>query len=100
MSDELDFQMNLPFVNLVSSGGKYDDESFCAGFEMGLLDFKLFQAAAIQAENLLSVIRKDNKNQADLIAMKHGMIIQQSTTDDSGEWVTCFFVRPNQSVEL
>lgn len=95
MSDELDFQLNLPFVNLVSSGGKYDDESFCAGFEMGLLDFRLFQAAAIQAKILHATIRTANKGQADLIAMKHGMIIEEAHTDDSGEWVTCDFVRPD-----
>ena len=100
MDGEIEFNVVMPFVNLKSVGGKFDDESFCAGFEMGILDLRLFQAKAMGCDKLTMNIRADNSPQADLIAMKHGMWIEHKAVDSSGYWMTCVFVQSSQTVEL
>ena len=100
MDGDLEFNLFVPFINVTSVGGKFDDAAFSAGYEMGLLDFKLFQAAAIQCENLFVTIRADNSEQADLIAMKHKLIIEQKIPDESGQWVSCLFVRPTNVIDI
>ena len=95
---EINWTIFLPFVNVKSAGGKFDDAAYCAGFEMGMLDCKLFQASAIPAEHFFATIHVDNELQADLIAMKHNYKIEQKIYDESGEWVTCLFERPDDSL--
>jgi len=97
---ELNWVTFMPFINVKSIGGKFEDESFCAGFEMGVLDCKLFQASAIPAENFFMTISIDNEEQADLVAMKHNYQIEQKITDESRQWITCLFVRPNDVIDL
>jgi hypothetical protein len=95
MSEEINFNVVTPFTNVVSRGGKFDDDSFYAGFEMGNLDFKLFQMSAIQAESICIVILSDNLHQADIIAMKHGLVLAEKTFNDAGNLCSCRFARTN-----
>jgi hypothetical protein len=91
--DELDnpegqgsYGMVMPFVTVASKGGPHDDESYAAGFEMGGLDATLKALAPFTALVRMPVtIRSVNREQADLIAMKHGFTIDDVMwTDESG----------------
>lgn len=97
---EINWVTFMPFINVKSAGGKFDDSSFCAGFEMGSLDCRLFQASAIPAENFFMTLIVDNESQADLIAMKHGYIIEQKIIDQSGFWMTCLFTRSTNIIDF
>jgi hypothetical protein len=91
--NEEDHNVFIPFVNVQSVGGKFDDASFSAGYEIGLLDFRLFQASVIFSVSLLITIQKDNESQADLMAMKHGYVISHKALDDSGTQLNCVFTK-------
>lgn len=58
----------IPFVNVKSKGGIYDDVSYAAGYEMGILDVSLLVSKNPVIE---IIIHTDNEMQADLIAMRH-----------------------------
>ncbi len=61
----------FPLTNMKSAGGLFDDESFCAGFEMGQLLQEMKTADSIEQN-----IRYDNRQQADLIAMHSGFTVE------------------------
>lgn len=103
MSDDsfdLRFSPPIPLVNLKSVGGKFDDDAFIAGFEMGSLDCRLFQASFIQAESLLATVLIDNESQADLIAMKHNYKIESREETECGKWVALLFTIDDNILEL
>lgn len=60
--------MVMPFVSVTSKGGPHDDESYVAGYEMGLLDACLSQGGKL----VKCTVRTSNTRQADLLAMRHG----------------------------
>lgn len=97
---ELNWEVFMPFVNVKSAGGHFDDDAFSAGFEMGTLDHKLFLISSIPGENFFMTIRAANASQADLVAMRHGYKIEQKIPDDSGEWLTCLFTRAVDVIDL
>ena len=68
----------MPFVNVRSVGGCYDDRAYAAGWELGDLDAQLRYEQPPVHERM---IRVDNVEQADLVAMNHGY---QVRTEDSG----------------
>ena len=86
MEDDEDFEeiyeLVMPFVVTKSHGGPYDDEAFCAGYEMGLMAGR-FEGQVSQ--NL--TIRTENVPQANLIAMKHGLSVIAEEDHDGG-WTT------------
>lgn len=65
------YALGMPFVTVTSKGGPHEDNAYCAGYEMGLLDARLslIQGLATSAEY---TIRAENRAQADLIAMRYG----------------------------
>lgn len=88
MNDEAEYGMVMPFLPLRSKGGPYDDWAYCGGFEMGRLDAAL-EAHAERGEApdpTPFTIQAENREQADLIAMRHGYIGEASVTDVP-EWV-------------
>lgn len=67
--DEHTYSLVMPFVVTKSTGGPFDDDAYCAGWEMGKL------AAQLSTETVLwvaTVLRAANLPQADLIAMDAG----------------------------
>lgn len=64
-----EYGLVMPFVNVTSQGGRYDDDAYCAGWEMGHLDAQLGYQ---QPPTLERTIRDGNTEQADLIAMQYG----------------------------
>lgn len=101
MNDHEDgFEMLVPIVAGTSEGGPFDDASFVAGFEMG----RFWQTCA-SMQGLVGqtsgrvTIHRNNKPQADLIAMHFDMgCVEESCGDeyelahpDSVEWCSIRF---------
>ncbi len=61
------YELVMPFLPVVSRGGPYDDEAFAAGYRMGRLDGDLAQG--VDHPRPIGV---GEREQADLIAMRHG----------------------------
>lgn len=90
MDDELHnftegYDLVIPFVNVQSLGGKFDDESYSAGWEMGKLDAQVAAALPLGLLPVRSTIRRDNLHQADLIAMHHQLVLIEEPWDDDVE---------------
>jgi hypothetical protein len=83
-------ELVMPFVSLASKGGPFDDAAFTAGYEMGLLDAELAHPYTFGL--VYRTLRRENREQADLIAMRHGW---RATFNDieSDEWVGAEFLR-------
>lgn len=93
-------EMLMPFLPVQSKGGPHDDGAFVAGFEMGRLD-GLLQAAEAQGLALSDCvpdegqnIHAENREQADLIAMRYGFIasFEEYDADEHGAEVTATWV--------
>lgn len=83
MSDHDDsFDLVMPFVNVTSVGGRFDDDAYCAGYEMGRLDSRLAIADAMDAQSLVALYLTANAGQADLIAMRHGFRVDDRLDHD------------------
>jgi hypothetical protein len=80
--DEFGYELVMPFLPVQSKGGPHDDAAYVAGYEMGLLDAQLGNSEYDQGR----AIHGENREQADLIAMRHGYLAE--FTNDSGDgWV-------------
>jgi hypothetical protein len=84
--EEPEYGLVMPFVTVASKGGPHDDAAYVAGWEMGALDEVLDLADGI-AVSVDRTIRAENREQADLIAMKHGFRAEFDTDDEHPEWV-------------
>ncbi|GJO50181.1 hypothetical protein NJB1604_35780 [Mycobacterium marinum] len=73
MADQSDetYGLVMPFVTVQSKGGPHDDESYCAGYEMGRLD-AILELTHHHSRSSNWTIRTENRAQADLIAMRYG----------------------------
>lgn len=93
------YGMVMPFLPLKSKGGPYDDDAFVAGYEMGLLDARLGGSVFDQGQ----AIKRTNREQADLIAMRHGFIAEfteyseQHSDEVREQWV---MMRVRKAVEV
>lgn len=93
MDEPEEFDLVMPFVTVQSVGGPHDDNSYVAGYEMGSLDKVLTQRALQGAMTpFRSVLRADNRAQADLIAMQHGYAMSVNATEDE-HWIGVEFTR-------
>jgi hypothetical protein len=72
----------MPFLPVASKGGPWDDDAFVAGYQMGLLDARL--ELGHLPESL--TIYTGNREQADLIAMRHGYTVVFTQEPDWPEW--------------
>jgi hypothetical protein len=76
-----EYGLVMPFVNVTSRGGSYDDDAYCAGWEMGRLEADLERT---RSHGLHLTIHTGNVAQADLLAMKHGYRAEITETDVVG----------------
>lgn len=76
-----EYGIMMPFVVCKSEGGPYDDDSFTAGYECGLLDHLLSHGPI----SYQCYIRVGNVPQADLIAMRHGFTMSSEPWEDCPE---------------
>jgi hypothetical protein len=86
---ESEYGLVMPFVNVVSKGGPYDDTAYVAGWAMGGLDARLEHRRLARVSE---TIRTADASQADLLAMKHGYSVKLTDTDYD-EWTFAEFVR-------
>lgn len=88
MSDERDeYDLVMPFVVVQSAGGKYDDESFVAGFRLGRLDEELSRGTLLTVDE---TVETDVLAQVDLLAMRHGYTVEPRDTG-MDEWTFVIF---------
>jgi hypothetical protein len=89
MSDDenVEYELVMPFVVVVSTGGPYDDEAYCAGVELGRLDRDL-STMCTWVNQFEVLIRLANVPQVDLLAMQHGWTVDTFGTKASDGWIT------------
>lgn len=87
--NESDYGLVMPFVNVASKGGPYDDAAYVAGWHMGGLDARLEPRYLARVSE---TIRSADASQADLLAMKHGYSLTLGESDYD-EWTYAEFVR-------
>jgi hypothetical protein len=80
-NEETELDLVMPFLTVSTRGGPHDDSAYAAGWEMGALDAELEHRRPPVLEQL---IHAANREQADLIGMKHGY--QVDITVHSDEW--------------
>ena len=86
------YRLVMPFVCVQSEGGLYEDSAFAAGMQMGQLDQELRQLAPLDALPRSRYVPTPLVAQADLIAMKHGYITEQTPWEDHpDEWTRLDF---------
>ncbi len=78
----------MPYLPVTSCGGPWDDHAYCAGWAMGRLDALLAEHPA----ELVALVDAGNREQADLIGMRHGYLVKQQGVD--GEGLRLRFTRP------
>jgi hypothetical protein len=67
--DDFRYELLLPFLPVQSLDGPYEDCAYVAGWEMGMLDGELRMGGH---REFAVTIRQENREQADLVAMRHG----------------------------
>lgn len=96
MSDEPDelYELAMPFVVVRSTGGVFDDDAYCAGYEMGIIDAHLSTLAPI-CDTADAEIRTENKPQCDLVAMRHNMVAEftDHECEEHAGWTHVRFTR-------
>lgn len=85
------FELVMPFLNVVSKGGKYEDESFTAGWQMGEIMASLKERHIAAATYL---VFSELVEQVDLIAMKYGYAFDILHND--GTWAQVGVTRNNE----
>jgi hypothetical protein len=85
--EDPEYGLVMPFLPVQSKGGPHDDNAYVAGYQMGLLDAELSGSVFDQGR----AIGVENREQADLIAMRHGFVAEFTNEDVPG-WC-CMTVR-------
>lgn len=85
MTDD-EAELVMPFVTVASVGGPHDDASYAAGWSMGVLDTLIQSVASAGVVDGL-LVAAENRQQADLIAMRHGWQASFTESDDGPEWL-------------
>lgn len=68
-NNDKDNPLDIPFANVKSVGGIYDDDSYECGFEMGVFAARVRIMDAINQMPMMCRIHKGNLEQADLLVM-------------------------------
>lgn len=85
---EHEWGLVVPFTVVTSVGGPYDDPSYVAGYEAGVLDARLEHEKPPLVE---ATVRTDNLPQIDLVAMRRGYLIDERI--DAAEWTMVRLMR-------
>lgn len=88
-----DYQLEMPFVVVTSRGGPYDDDAFTAGFHAGQIYQHLEDDQERSLPPFVLAVRADLLPQLELIAMKHGLLIERAP-GTAPEWAVITMVRP------
>lgn len=98
--DAVDYALVMPFVVCESKGGPYDDDAFTAGFTAGRIDVWLKVLPTLEAIGgpfstaEPEMVRSALVPQLDLIAMRHGYVIDaEPWAEHPDEWTAVRFRR-------
>ena len=96
MSDDVTYELSMPFVVVTSVGGPYDDDAYAAGWEAKTIQIQLVGLAE-QSGPLIMVasVLIENQSQIDLVAMQEGWTVTFEYAD--AYWVTATFQREGKS---
>lgn len=93
MTDPMDLperdemELVVPFIACVSKGGPYDDESFVAGFQAGMVDRALQVAAQCEAQSVRFTVATALVPQLELLAMNRGFpVVEAESSTEWAEW--------------
>lgn len=92
MSDDEDFQLEMPFINVKSKGGPFDDDAYVCGFEVGAIAAEMQLASSLRTSSMVVAfpssryVHAINVPQLDLIAMRYGFTVTSSPPEDDSEW--------------
>lgn len=89
--EDIEFGLVMPFVVCESQGGPYQDDSFVAGYELGMLAARLESKPAF----LRLPLRTASMRQVDLIAMRYNYSLRQHIMPID-EWTDAEFLRNGQ----
>lgn len=95
--DDIAHEFLMPFLPVASKGGPHDDDAYTAGWEMGQL-WHAFEMSTVIGISALGdqTIRRENREQADLIAMHFGYVAEFQDYDD--RW-TVMSLQPGTDLE-
>lgn len=82
--NERDYEMVMPLITTVSTGGPHHDESYVAGWEMGELFAVLREIRPKEVERF---VRTASLPQLGLILRKHGYLHMAARDVDGWSWV-------------
>lgn len=85
--DETEYGLLMPFVTVASKGGPHDDDSYVAGYAMGLLDVYLKIGRVAPG----APVREDSLAQADLLAMRYDYAMSVDGVVDG--WASVTFTK-------
>lgn len=79
------WDLRMPFVVCASKGGPYDDQSFVAGYQAGMIDAQLQVARGVGARTVhFPIVHTELVPQLVLIGMGHGYPAMD--VDSSQQW--------------
>lgn len=91
--EEPNYDVAVPFVCVASEGGPYDDKSFAAGVEIGVI-YVTLRCAHPSVETLRFTLRRPSEKQADLMAMHCGFTLEVLVDEaDEPDWIIVQFTR-------
>ena len=96
---DADEPLQVPLVATAEHGGIYDEASYLAGYECGMLDayftFIVSSQPAGAPAYVQQYVRGANVRQADLLAMRHGFAMDTTPLPYGGDegWVLATFHR-------
>lgn len=98
---ENEYQLVMPFVVTSDAGGPYDSHAFVAGANFGALDTELKILTAFRAIPQPRYLETPLLPQIDLLAMKHGLVIQKTPWDEHPEeWTRIDFAYAEEDSDV
>lgn len=82
MDDFDEDYIQIPFVLTEAQGGEYETEAFHAGWNLGILDARLALAVTADLIPPPVVMKTKWRQQVDLIAMSHSLMLRVIATDN------------------
>lgn len=84
--EEAEYESVMSIVLAKSNGGPFDDAAVVAGMTCGALDQELTMAAVLHTLPHERYLDGPLLKQADLIAMKHGYVLNVGELDEASGW--------------
>ena len=87
---EHEYELVMPFVLCESQGGPHDDSAFVSGWRLGHLDAVLSAVRGTGTSVIvMEMIEEREREQADLLAMRHGSTMTTEPLQDG--WLEATF---------